>query len=101
MADTINMAGKNGGVCWDGVCISGAGRPRKTLPALDREIRRLVFKHRGSAKVIVDYVRKVIPAARKVCKRTVSKGLDEIGLAWLRRRRKTLVTTVYKKTRIQ
>ena len=50
-------------------------------------------------KVTVDFLRKKIPSAKKLSKRTIYRRLEDAGLAWLRRRRKTLVTAVHKKAR--
>jgi hypothetical protein len=91
VCDTIASCQKNG-VKWDGAAGCSTGRPKLTAPALDRKIVRLVFKHRGSAKVTTGFIRKAIKAARKVSQRTLARRLCDAGLAWLRRRRKTLVT---------
>ena len=47
------------------------------------------------------YVRKVLPEARKVSLRTLRRRIGEAGLAWLRRRRKTLVSKEHREARIQ
>ena len=59
---TLATCKANGGLRWDGGCAaaSAAGRPRETPPALDNAIRKVVFKHRGKAKVTVAFVRKVL-----------------------------------------
>ena len=75
---------------------TSAGRPRRTTTALDRAIVKLVFKHRGRTLVTTSYVQKVIKAARKVSRRTITRRLGEAGLAWLRRRRKSLVPEAHK-----
>jgi hypothetical protein len=84
-----------GGMAWDGEASSSTtdtvGRPRITKDALDKAIRKVVFKFRGSKKVTVSFIQKVLKAARKVSCRTVARRLGEAGLAWLRRRRKTVV----------
>ena len=90
-----------GGVSWDGGSApSLAGRPRSTTNALDKQIVKLVFKHRGRAMVTVRFVQKMCKAARKLSSRTVARRLGEAGLAWLRRRRKTLVPAVHKASRL-
>lgn len=90
--DTIAQARANGGSSWDGVLRGGAGRPRKTGGALDKEIASMVTKKRGSAQVTAAYVHKVVKAARKTTVRTIQRRLREAGLRWLRRRRKTLLS---------
>ena len=100
VADSVKMVWANGGLQWDGVSESAAGRPRKTTAVLDRRLLQLVTKHRGSSKVTVDFVRRKLPASRVVSKRTLQRRLNEAGLAWLRRRRKTLVAAEHKRARI-
>ena len=91
-----------GGFRWDGHSSSGnAGRPRATTDALDKQIVKLVFKHRGSAVVTIKYVQKMIKAARKFSSRTIGRRLGEAGLQWLRRRRKSLVPAAHKASRLQ
>ena len=76
------------------------GRPRHTTSALDKKIVQTVFKFRGRAKVTVKFLQKTIKAARVVSGRTLNRRLAEAGLAWLRRRRKSLVPSVYKQPRL-
>ena len=102
VASVVQQATQLGGMGWDGETANGnAGRPRRTTNALDKAIVKLVFKHRGRAKVTVDYIRQMIKAARKVSERTVSRRLAEAGLAWLRRNRKSLITKEHKASRLQ
>lgn len=90
-----------GGFGWNGQTPPGkAGRPRTTTDALDKQIVKLVFKHRGRALVTIKYVQKMIKAARKFSSRTIGRRLGEAGLAWLRRRRKTLVSAQHKVSRL-
>ena len=71
---------------WDGQSGSSTspdvGRPRSTTDALDKAILKLVFKHRGRVVVTVQYIQKMVRAAWKVSARTISRRLDETGLAW-------------------
>jgi hypothetical protein len=90
IADAIAKADRNGGVLWDGEVGKSSGPPRQTTPSLDKQILRLVFKHRGRTSVTPKYIKKMIPAARAVSLRTLRRRLGEAGLAWLRRRRKSL-----------
>lgn len=76
------------------------GIERSTTPALDKAIKNLVFKNRGRVKVTVKLVKKKLKAARKVSDRTVARRLVESGLAWLRRRKKTILTKVHRAARV-
>ena len=49
---------------WRGERQSASGRPHATSPALDKAIVDIVFRHRGSAKVTVAFIKKSIVAAR-------------------------------------
>ena len=98
---TVKMCKAQGGTKWNGVVeSSGRGPARKTTDALDGKILKLVTKMRGSAKVTVDYVRKKVPSTRKLSRSTIQRRLSEAGLAWLRRRRKSLVPKAHKQARI-
>ena len=102
VATAIKMAEAKGGLLWDGLpaSSSSAGRPRMTATALDKKIVRLVFKYRGKSVVTARFLRKMVPAARAVSMRTLRRRLGEAGLAWLRRRRKTVVPEEYKIARV-
>ena len=83
---TIMTAKAQGGYLSSGESgAHSAGRPRATTNALDKQIQRIVFKHRGRAMVTSNFIRKVLPAARRVSLRTVRRRLGDAGLAWLRR----------------
>ena len=99
--DVIATANANGGKRWDGQVEGGAGRPRSTTPALDKAIVKLVFKFRGRIVVTAKFVRKTIRAARKVSLRTIERRLGDAGLAWLRRRRKSIVPEVHRAARLR
>ena len=104
VAACIVRCQKNGGVAWDGGATNeqtSVGRPRTSSKPLDRKIVSLVFKKRGSAIVTVRYIKKTIKEARQLSSRTVARRLNEAGLAWLRRRRKTLVPEAHKAARVQ
>jgi hypothetical protein len=101
VASVVESAKACGGLEWDGEQALGAGRPRCTSDALDKQILRLVFKYRGKAVVTVNFIKKHIMAARKLSDRTVSRRLGDAGLAWLRRRRKTLVSEVHRALRVE
>lgn len=101
VASIIETAQARGGLQWDGEHAKGAGAPRVTSDDLDKKILRLVFRFRGRTVVTVKFIKKHIPAARKLSDRTVSRRLGEAGLAWLRRRRKTLVSEAHRVLRIE
>ena len=81
---------------WRGERALGSGRPRSTPRALDKLLVKEVFRSRGSKKVTVTYLKKKFPRLRRVSDGTVTSRLREAGLAYLRRRRKSLVSKVYK-----
>jgi len=85
---------------WRGERREGSGRPRVGTDTLDREIRRALLQWRGEAKCTAAYLRKHIPGAADVSLETLRRRLREAGLAWLRRRRKTLVSAEDKKARL-
>ena len=97
----VKKAEAAGSFLWDGCDDkTSTGRPRSTSTALDKAIVKLVFKHRGSAKVTVAFIRKTLRAARGLATRTIARRLCDAGLAWLRRRRKSLVPSQYKVARL-
>ena len=102
ISDTIARCKKQGGLQWDGVLSpKGAlGRARSTATALDKKIVRFVFKYRGRAKVTAAFVQKGLKEARKLNKRTLQRRIAEAGLAWLRRRRKSIVPSVHMSARV-
>ena len=90
VAATVARCRAEGGTKWDGqVKSTGRGPPRATTDALNRKVVKLVFKSRGRAKDTVDYLRKKSPQLRSLSRRTVARRLFDVGLAWLRRRRKS------------
>ena len=84
---------------WDGIVQHKAGAPRQTRDSLQKKIRAIVCKVRGKAKVDRAFIQKSVKAARKVSGKTISRRLAEAGLAWLRRRRQTLVPKKHKVAR--
>ena len=103
ISDTVARCKEAGGFAWDGSSSSteSRGRPRITTAALDKKIRDFVFKHRGRARVTVNFVKKNLKEARKLAPRTLSKRIEEAGLAWLRRRRKAIVPAEHKPVRVK
>ena len=101
VAATVARCRAEGGTKWDGqVKSTGRGPPRATTDALNRKVVKLVFKSRGRAKDTVDYLRKKSPQLRSLSRRTVARRLFDAGLAWLRRRRKSLVPAAQKQARM-
>jgi len=80
---------------WRGERQEGSGRKRVTTPKQDKLVIGEVFKKRGSTKVTVNHLKKKFWHLRKLCDSTVENRLHEANLAWLRRRRKTLVPSKY------
>ena len=76
------------------------GAPKSTTPALDRALKRFVSKNRGRVKVTVAVIKKKIKAARQVSDSTVSRRLVDAGLAWMRRRKQTLLTEAHRVARV-
>ena len=106
VASVISQAKSHGGLQWDGEAeyksaSSSVGRPRETTQKLDRQILQLVFKHRGKALVTVAFIKKMIRAARKHSHSLIERRLGQAGLAWLRRRRKSIVPAVHKTQRLE
>ena len=100
-ATIARVKAQGGYLSTGGVALHAAGRPRATPGTLDKQIRRVVFRHRGRAMVTPKFIRKVLPAARRVSLRTIRRRLGEAGLAWLRRRRKTLVPAEHRSSRVR
>ena len=101
IADVLCAAEAVGTYRWNGeadTCQNS--RPRATSKAFDKKILDIVFKNRGRAIVNVNYIKKVYKAARKVSNRLLQRRLSEAGLAWLRRRRKSLVPAAHKVARL-
>jgi hypothetical protein len=105
VSGVIDQAQANGGLLWEGEVASSScgavGRPRQTTNTLDKKILRLVIKHRGRVLVTPKFIKKMLPAARKVSIRTLRRRLGEAGLVWLRRRRKSLVPEAHKAARVK
>ena len=85
---------------WRGERKRGSGRPRCTPRSLDKAIVKEVFRSRGSRKVTVAYLQQKIPAARRISRSCVAARLQEAGLMYLRRRKKSLVPEKYKQERL-
>ena len=68
---------------------------------MDRALTKLVLKHRGRAIVTVAFLQTMLPEWRGVSDATVERRLFDAGLAWLRRRRKSLIPAKHKVTRLR
>ena len=101
ISDTVARSTSQGGFDWDGESSSTSrGRPRVTTTSLDKKIVKFVFQHRGRARVTASFVKKKLKETRKLSTRTLQKRLEQAGLAYLRRRRKSIVPAEHKLTRI-
>ena len=77
---------------WRGARVGGSGgRPRDMTAVEEKEIAKLVRKHRGSAKVTISFCKKKQKSLRRYSRHVLSRSLHRAGLAWLRRRRKSWV----------
>ena len=85
---------------WRGDRKEGSGAQRKTTTEVDNRIYQTVLKKRGKVKVTVAHLKKVIPELRPLGDTLVEERLQEAGLKYLRRRRKTFVASMYKKPRL-
>ena len=85
---------------WRGERAQGSGAPRKTNRKEDVAITREVFRARGRTKVTVKYLKKTFPRLRTLSDDLVEDRLHEAGLAYLRRRRKTLVPEKHLRARV-
>ena len=84
---------------WRGERAGGSGRPRKTTVAVDKLVGDEVIRSRGHARVTVAYLKKKYQVLRPFSDHLVESRLHDAGLAYLRRRRKTLVAKKFKKDR--
>ena len=86
---------------WRGERAEGSGAPRKTTKMQDRELERFVLANRGKLKVTVPRLRREFAWTGDVSDSLLEDRLHEAGLRWLRRRRKTIVTKMYLKRRVE
>ena len=80
---------------WRGERAQGSGRPRETTRKQDKQIGKMVLKWRGRVKVTVAWLKKEMPWLRQFSDSLVEERLAEIDLRWLRRRKKSLVSSKY------
>ena len=88
---------------WRGDRVPGSGAPRKTTKQQDQQIyKEVVGKgQRGDKKITVAYLQQKFLWARQVSIALLEDRLHEMGLKWLRRRRKTKVTKAYLRERVK
>lgn len=86
---------------WRGERQEGSMRPRKTTAKQDARIVKLLLKNRGKQKVTVAVLRRSFTWAKQLSDTALEERLHEAGLAYLRRRRKSLVPRVYLKDRVK
>ena len=85
---------------WRGERASGSGAPRKTTGQQDKSVIKWLLKQRGKEKVTVNRLRKNFPFLKKLSNSLVEDRLHDAELAWLRRRRKAIVTKEYLQERL-
>ena len=78
---------------WRGERAQGSGRPRETTKKQDKQIGKMVLKWRGRVKVTVAWLKKEMPWLRQFSDSLVEERLAEVDLRWLRRRKKSLVSS--------
>lgn len=76
---------------WQGERKVGSGAQRKTTARPDGKIIREVIRNRGKRKVTVKHLRRTFPELKDVGNTLIESRLHDAGLAWLKRRRKTIV----------
>ena len=86
---------------WSGTRKTGSGPPRKTSEEQDEQLLELVFEKRGKRKVTVNFLRTCVPWAKGLGNTALEERLHDAGLAFLRRRDKTLVLKVDRAPRIK
>ena len=102
VGNTVATCEARGGMEWDGDYRNPniARRGFQMALALQEQIRKLVFKLRGSVKVTAAVVMKKLPKVRTYHIRTIQRVISAAGLAWLARRRKTWIPEKHKKARL-
>ena len=85
---------------WRGQDSCAGGRPLILTSSQQKKLVKLVFKERGRAVVTITYCRMKLPFLRKVGRSTCARALHAAGLAWLTRRRETLVPERHKAARV-
>ena len=65
---------------WRGEHPGGPGRKRLIDDKLQKRIVALVFKQRGSAAVTIKYLKRIIPALRRINRWTIARSLQQAGL---------------------
>jgi len=85
---------------WRGENKAGPGRHRIINDKLQGQMKRLVFKERGSVLVTIKYLQKKIPKLRKVKRWAIAASLQRVGLQWLRRREKRWLSQGHREGRI-
>lgn len=86
---------------WRGEREEGSGAPRKSTKQQDRAVVRWVLRNRGKTKVTVRSIKKQFPFLRRFGDTLVEERLHEANLAFLRRRKKCLVTAEYLDKRVR
>jgi hypothetical protein len=85
---------------WDGQDSSAGGRPRTLTPQQEKQIKRLLERDVGKFVVTARYVKKKLPALRKVRGQVVQQTFGRLGYAYRDRRHKAAIGNKYKPDRI-
>ena len=86
---------------WTGTRKHGSGPPRKTDEEQDEKLLEMVFQYRGKRKVTVNFLRTTVAWAKDLGNTALEERLHDAGLAFLRRRDKTLVLKLDRPPRIR
>ena len=85
---------------YTGIRQPGSGPKRKTTKKQDRQVLSCVIRNRGRKKVTVNWLKTQFTWARRLSNTLIEERLFEAGLAYMRRRKKHLVTKAYLQPRI-
>jgi len=80
---------------WTGWRSAGSGAPRKTTSAQDAQVVAAIYKYRGKFKVTVAWLKKRYFWARELGNSAIEQRLDDAGLAYMRRRGKSIIGETY------
>ena len=86
---------------WRGERKEGSMRPRKTTVKQDGQILRMLIKLRKKRKVTVGLLKQKFLWARALSNTALAERLHDAGLAYLRRRRKSLIPEKYVLPRVE
>ena len=85
---------------WDGGDSCAGGRPRLITPQQEKSIEKILERDVGKFVVTARYVKKKLPALRKVREEVVQNTFSRLGYAYRDRRRKAAIGDEYKPARL-